>query len=215
MLRVIKDRYNLPEEFFYNFEDLLDDDDIVNEPKKVRDPQNEPGGNEQPQYITNLNEDTVLETFFRKTDRGTGLCDLIAEAIITRETDPTAHVIVAPTEAGNFVNFQDVVDLEEKCFPHLFPHGVGGYLSTYQSSGVRYSNYRKQRLMGIDRRFVQDRTYMAFLLQIKEALDIKNSRVLFFRKSKTNRTKYNKDTLRNIDNSLERTDVGFCAYKPI
>ena len=71
-------------------------------------------------------------------------------------------------------------------------------------------------MMGNDRRFVEDKVYMAFLLQIKEALDIKNSRVLFFRKSKTDKTKYNKASLKDVDkSSLERTDLGFRALKNI
>ena len=170
----------------------------------------------EPDAQIKADDDTVLENFSGKTDKGTGISDLIAEAIITKESDPYATIILAPTDGQKFVNFQDVVHIEEKCFPHLFPHGTGGYLSTYQSHGVRYSNYRKQRMMGIDRRFVEDKVYMAFLLQIKEALDIKNSRVLFFRKSKTDKTKYNKASLKDVDkSSLERTDLGFRALKNI
>ena len=70
--------------------------------------------------------------------------------------------------------------------------------------------------MGVDSRFVEDRTYVSFLFQIKEALDIKNSRVTFFRKSLRNTSKYTKDSLLNIDKkTLERTDVGFKAFKSI
>merc|ERR1712089_107523 len=49
---------------------------------------------------TNEDFDTVLETFYQKT------------------------------EQGKFVNYEEVKDIEERCFPHLFPKGNGGYLST-------------------------------------------------------------------------------------
>merc|ERR1712114_42453 len=101
----------------------------------------------------------------------------------------------APTEKGKFVNYEEVNDIEERCFPHLFPKGKGGYLSTYASQKVNFSNYIKMRLNGIDRRYANDHQYIIFLYQIKESLEIKRSRVTYFRKCKMNKNKYNKATL--------------------
>ena len=105
----------------------------------------------------NIEYDTVLETFYQKTDQGNGLSDVIAEQILTQEIQPR-KLIIAPTSAGNFVN-HDTVYLEEKAFPHLFPEGTGGYLSSYISKGVSFSNYLKMRLLGIDHRYSNDKSF--------------------------------------------------------
>merc|ERR1711962_889552 len=83
---------------------------------------------------TNEDFDTVLETFYQKTDQGNGVSDIIAEQILIQEQpNYNGRVVVAPTEGGKFVNYEEVKDIEERCFPHLFPKGDGGYLSTYAS----------------------------------------------------------------------------------
>ena len=160
--------------------------------------------------------DTVLETFYQKTDKGKGISDAIAETILTQEVNQNRRLVVAPTAAGNFVNFETVVDIEEKCFPHLFPYAHGGYLSSYSSKGLTFSNYIKLRLYGIDRRFASDHAYVCFLFHVKESLEIKRSRVTYFRKCKMNRTKYTKATLKDMTKtSLERDDFGFKAFKNV
>merc|ERR1711867_322297 len=68
---------------------------------------------------------------------------------------------------------RELANIEERCFPHLFPKGNGGYLSTYASTKVTFSNYIKMRLNGIDRRYANDHQYIIFLYQIKESLEIK------------------------------------------
>ena len=54
------------------------------------------------------------------------------------------------------MNHESYVYIEEKCFPHLFPEGKGGYMSTYYHQKVTFSNYIKMRLNGIDRRYSTD-----------------------------------------------------------
>merc|ERR1712030_289270 len=94
---------------------------------------------------TNQDFDTVLETFYQKTDQGNGVSDIIAEQILTQEQpNYNRRVVVAPTEKGKFVNYEEVLDIEERCFPHLFPKGKGGYLSTYASQRVTY--FRKCKM---------------------------------------------------------------------
>ena len=158
--------------------------------------------------------DTVLDTFYQKTDTGNGVSDVIAEQIVTNCANK--KVIVAPTDAGHFMNYESDVHIEEKCFPHLFPKGVGGYMSTYFPKKVTFSNYIKMRLNGIDRRFSTDHLYIIFLYQVKESLEIKRSRVTYFRKSKCNSSKYNKSTIGNMSKlEIERTDAGFKAFKNV
>merc|ERR1711955_170790 len=148
---------------------------------------------------------------YQKTDEGNGVSDIIAEQILTQEQpNYNRRVVVAPTEKGKFVNYEEVNDIEERCFPHLFPNGKGGYLSTYASQKVTFSNYIKMRLNGIDRRYANDHQYIIFLYQIKE------SRFTYFRKRKMNKTKYNKDTLRALTKTeIERSDLGFKAFKNV
>ena len=158
---------------------------------------------------------TVLETFYQKTDKGNGICDRIADAILTQEVNDNTRLIVAPTAAGNFVNLE-TVDLEERAFPKLFTRGTGGYLSSYAPKGVQFSNYIKIRLLGGDWRFVKDERYICFLFHVKEALEIKRSRVTYFRKCKMNRTKYNKSSLKDLTKgALERSDLEFKAFKNV
>ena len=166
---------------------------------------------------TNQDFDTVLETFYQKTDQGNGVSDIIAEQILTQEQpNYNRRVVVAPTEKGKFVNYEEVLDIEERCFPHLFPKGKGGYLSTYASQKVTFSNYIKMRLNGIDRRYANDHQYIIFLYQIKESLEIKRSRVTYFRKCKMNKSKYNKSSLAGLTKTeMERSDLGFKAFKNV
>ena len=72
------------------------------------------------------------------------------------------------------------------------------------------------RLNGIDRRYANDHQYIIFLYQIKESLEIKRSRVTYFRKCKLDKTKYTKDSLRALTkNQIERSDLGFKAFKNV
>merc|ERR1712215_660748 len=60
---------------------------------------------------TNEQFDTVLETFYQKTDEGKGVSDIIAEQIISQEQpNYNRKVVVAPTEKGKFVNYEEVND---------------------------------------------------------------------------------------------------------
>merc|ERR1712002_1362052 len=61
---------------------------------------------------TNEDFDTVLETFYQKTDQGNGVSDIIAEQILTQEQpNYNRRVVVAPTEKGKFVNYEEVNDI--------------------------------------------------------------------------------------------------------
>ena len=69
------------------------------------------------------------------------------------------------------------------------------------------------RLYGIDRRYSSDTLYIVFLYQVKEAFQIKRSRVTFFRKSKM---KYTRDAILRLQKTeLERSDLGFKAFKTV
>ena len=47
-------------------------------------------------------------------------------------------------------------------FPHLFPEGEGGYP---ESTGMKFSEYARRRLLGQDGRFERDPAYVMWLLE--------------------------------------------------
>ena len=87
--------------------------------------------------------------------------------------------------------------------------GTGGYISTHQPKGLGFVNYIKKRLLGADSKFRDDTTYVMFMFLLKETVELKRSRVTFFRKARTHykeKTDFLKEAKRD---EIERTDVGF------
>lgn len=88
-------------------------------------------------------------------------------------------------------------------------------MSTYQPQGVGFSNYVKARLLGTDARFRNDRTYLMFIFLIKEMVELKRSRVTFFRKARVF-YKGRQDFLKEADREeILRHDIGYKAFKHI
>ena len=80
-------------------------------------------------------------------------------------------ISIAPGEHGKFLNWGDDVFLEERCFPHLFPYGIGGYMSTAldgKDTNMGFTNYVRHRILHVDGRFRNDTVYIFFLLIVKE-----------------------------------------------
>jgi hypothetical protein len=186
-----------------------------------------------PEYLTEISDDTVIDDFIKVTNtRGkTNVSEIVASAIIEQEEathkntakkhknkgdDRMPKVQVAPGSEGKFMYWDTAQHLEEKAFPHLFPTGTGGYLSTYQKAGVGFANYVKQRILGIDTRFRLDTTYLFFLYLVKETLEINRSISTFFRKSKVKRDKYDVQFLKSAKkDDIERANVGYKVFKTI
>ena len=65
--------------------------------------------------------------------------------------------------------------MEEKCFPDLFPYGVGGYMSTAldgKNPDFSFTNYIRHRILHIDGRFRNITIYVFFLLLVKELVEL-------------------------------------------
>ena len=65
-------------------------------------------------------------------------------------------ISIAPGEHGQFRNWGQDVFLEEKMFPHLFPYGIGGYMSSalnVDRENMGFSNYVRQRILSADSRY--------------------------------------------------------------
>ena len=107
-----------------------------------------------PRYQTEICGDTVIDLLSKDESKGS-IIDMLANAMIEQEkfvkyrkshAQKMNRMDIAPTAEGKFVYWETAQFLEEKCFPHLFPTGTGGYLSTYQHRGVGFANYVKQRI---------------------------------------------------------------------
>ena len=79
------------------------------------------------------------------------------------------NISIAPGEYGKFANWGQDIYLEEKSFPHLFPFGIGGYMSTVldgKETEMGFSNYVHHRLLYVDSRYRNCTTYVFFLLLV-------------------------------------------------
>ena len=103
-----------------------------------------------------------------------------------RALDNMATISVAPGEKGKFQNWKEDVWLEEKAFPHLFPCGTGGYLSSCLSSkkNMGFAVYCRNRLRSVDSKFREDQVYIFFLLLVKELVELKNCQSTYLRQAR-------------------------------
>lgn len=131
--------------------------------------------------------------------------------------DVIMNTCVAPAEHGNFQNWREDIYLEEKCFPHLFPYGIGGYLSSHLSTGIhiRFAAYCRHRVLNADAKFRNDHVYLAFLLLVKEHIELKRSICTYFRQARKT-PGLSLEYLSNIRyQSLERYGRVFTAFKNV
>ena len=103
-----------------------------------------------------------------------------------RALDNMSTISVAPGEKGEFQNWKGDVFLEEKAFPHLFPFGTGGYLSSCMSSkkNMGFAVYCRNRLRSVDSKFREDQVYIFFLLLVKELVELKNCQSTYLRQAR-------------------------------
>ena len=89
---------------------------------------------------------------------------------------------VAPGEFGQFKNWEDDIYMEERCFPHLFPYGVGGYMSSAldgKNEELGFTNYIRHRILHVDSRFRKDPVYVFFLLLVKELVELERCKTTY------------------------------------
>ena len=124
-------------------------------------------------------------------------------------------ISVAPGEHGRFQNWKQDVYIEEKAFPHIFPYGTGGYLSTCLSSGtnIGFAAYVRQKMRCADPKFRSDQVYVFFLLLVKEHIELKNCKSTYLRQARNTPglTKSALDVSRY--HSLERYGRNFNVFK--
>ena len=142
---------------------------------------------EVPDEVSTESENvTVTSSVFSKNSREKNVsCDRIsieqteksAQRIRKEITDNLRAVSVAPGENGEWVNWKEDVYLEEKCFPELFPRGIGGYLSTCIATkkNVGFANYCRSRLKSSDAKFRNSHIYIFFLQLVKESIALESA----------------------------------------
>ena len=142
---------------------------------------------EVPDEVSTESENvTVTSSVFSKNSREKNVsCDRIsieqteksAQRIRKEITDNLRAVSVAPGENGEWVNWKEDVYLEEKCFPELFPRGIGGYLSTCIATkkNVGFANYCRSRLKSSDAKFRNSHIYLFFLQLVKESIALESA----------------------------------------
>ena len=125
-------------------------------------------------------------------------------------------ISIAPGEKGKFVNWSDDVFLEERCFPHLFPYGVGGYMSTAldgKNTNMGFTNYVRHRLLHVDSKFRNDTVYVFFLLLVKELNELQRSKETYLRQARRIPA-LSVDVIKNLKHeNLERYNRSFQVFR--
>jgi hypothetical protein len=139
-----------------------------------------------------------------------------AKKRVKKITDKMEKICIAPGEYGTFQNWGDDIFIEEKCFPHLFPFGIGGYLSTAlegKDHDMGFANYVRHRVMSADRKYRQDYIYLFFLLLVKELIALKRCKETFLRQA-TKVSKITKEDVINVGHEhLVRYNRTFEVFK--
>ena len=125
-------------------------------------------------------------------------------------------ISVAPGEKGKFENWGDDVFLEEKCFPELFPFGVGGYLSMTigdDEQKMGFAQYIKHRVLSADSKYRRNSAYIFFLLLVKELIQLKRCKQTYLRQA-TKIPNLTKESMINVKKEdLARYNRSFQVFK--
>ena len=139
-----------------------------------------------------------------------------AEERIKNIIQKMEKIQIAPGEFGSFKNWGEDVFLEEKCFPHLFPYGVGGYLSTNldgKDIHTGFAAYVCNRIMSADTKYRQDYVYLFFLLLVKELIQLKNCKSTYLRQARKLPNLTKDDVITFEKTNLPRYNRSFEVYK--
>ena len=105
---------------------------------------------------------------------------------------------------------------EERCFPELFPYGVGGYISSNISNPnneIGFAKYCVAQLMSCDAKFRNDPHYLFFLLIVKELIMIKRSLSTYLRQATRMPNLRREDVITLSHENLNRYNRTFQVFK--
>ena len=135
---------------------------------------------------------------------------------IKQKTAKMEKIQIAPGEFGEFKNWGEDIYLEERCFPHLFPYGAGGFLSTNldaKDSHNGFASYVRGRIMSADPKYRQDYIYLFFLLLVKELVQIKRCKSTYLRQARKLPNLTKAEVLEIGKTDLPRFNRSFEVYK--
>ena len=95
-------------------------------------------------------------------------------------------ISLAPGKKGEFKNWKEDGLSKEKLFPHLFPYGTGGYLSSVMDNpenNLGFADYCVNQVMSCDPKFRNDSTYLFFLLLVKDLIMLKRCKSTYLRQA--------------------------------
>lgn len=138
------------------------------------------------------------------TDTSSDSTRVFVKNQVTKIKQNIEHMItVAPGVGGKFSTWGHDIFLEEKLFPHLFPYGIGGYLSSnlLKKSKMGFANYCKNRILSVSSKFREDVDYLFFLTIVKEQIQMRRSERTYLRKAAKIPT-LTKDSLNSTNQEL-------------
>ena len=143
---------------------------------------------------------------------------LLADKAKTFAKKVQEKVCVAPGEHGSFKNWGEDVYIEEKAFPHLFPYGCGGYLSSClddADNSIGFANYCKSQLLSCDDKFRKDDCYIFFILLVKELILLKRCISTYLRQATRLSNLTRDDVLHTKNSDLVRYNRCFQVFKSL
>nr|XP_021334689.1 uncharacterized protein LOC110440049 [Danio rerio]XP_021334690.1 uncharacterized protein LOC110440049 [Danio rerio] len=139
----------------------------------------------------------------------------IAQEMLDQHFDDIMSL--APAEGNNPVRVLMDETNEAKCFPVLFPKGIGTF-HDIRPEKLTLSRYLNNRILNADRRFAQNMDYIFYGQYLSELNQVVSNVSIALRKGHdTNNTKITPETLTNKD-SLQKilhADQGYKFLKPI
>ena len=108
--------------------------------------------------------------------------------------------------------------MEERCFPHLFPYGVGGYMSSAldgKNEELGFTNYIRHRILHVDSRFRKDPVYVFFLLLVKELVELERCKTTYLRQARMLPNLGKCDILNIKHENLARYNRSFEVFKSL
>ncbi len=170
------------------------------------------------EHSSALNDRTTLQTMSVQhiPIRGPEEIPQLARKKVIAVNKKTEKVCIAPGEHGVFRNWGEDVFLEEKCFPHLFPYGVGGYMSSElgdEKKGLGFANYVRHRLLHVDSKFRQDTVYLFFLLLVKESVELNRCKQTYLRQARIIPNLSNTDLVNLNHEYLSRYNRSFQVFR--
>ena len=158
----------------------------------------------------------TVKMFKEPNDHDSSEVSRKAKRRVKKIKDRMEKIQIAPGEFGKFQNWGNDTWLEEKCFPHLYPMGVGGYLSSNIENKdpiQGFAKYVRGRIMSADSKFRQDYIYLFFLLLVKELIQLKRCKTTYLRQARKLPNLKKEDVLNVQKDNLPRFNRSYEVFK--